>query len=287
MINMVRVFINGYARRRIPPEMLAELKQVHRNLTTNDTYTKGLEMSRFMENREIAKGIAGKLGVDGKYDIFLERKDINAYVYKPYKMEKIALVLSREADMLDKDLKTAIMSHELGHVKHRDVENSNRRHSFAKHMAMFASANAFFSCNIVLGHDMLLKGVTAETAVIEGMIVAASIGTNRVALKAATPVLSMIKRREELRADREAVSAAGLIPVIKLLSVSTTDGRSTLGTLIGAVRRNTRNRPDTLKDTLKVAMGSIKHTVLEFTYASHPSTEKRMRAAIEYAKRHG
>lgn len=282
MISMVRVFINGFARRRIPQEMLAELKQVYRGLTINDTYNKGLEMSRFMENREIAKGIAGKLGVDGKYDIFLERQNINAHVYKPSETERIAMVLSRETDTLDRDLKAVIISHELGHVKHRDVEHSNRRRSFAEYMAKFASVNAFLYGNIALGHEMLLKGFTAETAVLEGMIVAAGIGANMVVLKAATPVLSMIKRREELRADREAINVAGVIPVIKLLSVSSPDGRKALGTLIGAVRRDATYRPD----TLKVAMGSIKYAVLEFAYASHPSTEKRMRAAIKYAKRH-
>ncbi len=231
------------------------------------------------------------------------------------------LGISEKMEHVSQAAKEAVVAHELGHKKHRDGAMRTNLYETLSMAGTFAAsistvATLYFGAGeraiaeMVGGASVSFAGADALWLT-EAVAVGAFVGY--VSRKAVNPVIMLVNRRQELRADIAALnatgSASGMVGGFFMECISATDTQLALRKIlrIGTDDEGTevtarRGAAGVLERMFEWATVAAGRTFAETAYdymsrlnrwygwvnsATHPSTMERIRNVLEYAARHG
>lgn len=262
-------------------ELNVALRQVQRELHLAEDL-RAAERGRLgAEYAQTAMTVAARMGMKAPGVVSMRNDVADAYAYRSNGLSSVSISVSTARALKGED-RAVVMAHELSHIKHNDGGRTAAVYKFRQRASNVAAAAAF-SAGSVAGHVFGLHGA-ADIGVYEGMMAASAVGVKHITRASLQPVISVISRIAERRADRASLMVAGPIATIKMQAMNMRGGLSALDRLLDGNRAGEAEKE---KASLAARLGYVQEKVRRFMYATHPSTEARIKSAIKYAKKYG
>lgn len=263
--------------------LMSELRQLQRDMH-DGRRLESMKIKAMNEGlAEDAEYVAAKMGVRKPDITRVIEADVNAFAGRVGNSKTRVSFTWDAAQLLDKDSLRIVLAHEMSHIHHNDQRSMIRLQKAAVMISDFAAGGMFAFGNLVEPASNMKT--VPEAVVFEGVLIAASVGASRIARMALTPIISVMNRKREMRADKEAIRALGAMSEIRFRVGFVQGGMHALDTLLDG--RRPKERPESRVRLVASKLKEVNNNLYMFAHRTHPSTLKRLRYAINYAKKYG
>ncbi len=312
---------------RLPQSMVAELLILNRENSRRYDYNDAklenmretvLKASSIARNPEITEEFSFRaaeaaefLGTTPPNFVFITFGDSLSSMYLETAGYSMLSVSSRMTGF-DEKMKEFVVGHEISHKAHSDA--FAKKAVFRSHeiLAVFAGAgmvllnlggynSALETVERLAAHPSFANGISVTHSLVFGAVAGFGIYLSRI------PVSRIVDRKNELRADIDGVRFSNSAVAMVKVSIEEIDREKSVNTLNkvlrgrGSVAYEQVVRTGQQKGQLHFnVLGALQKTLKRMDsfivkmdatiaklYATHPSTERRIRNVLEYAARHG